>query len=168
MKFAIQALSVALVVLSGCPKPEVAVEKKDQKPEIVVAPRTALGVIKEAAASLERDCGRELQEVDPEGLSELDLHEPEFAEAEKLLADVGLMAQQCGDYTEMKTVDGCSQDCSWCPIKWGWCIENAGACAGGDNGSCCKLGACGSKHHCETVCKSSCSCDVPPLARGGE
>ena len=170
MRFTFQIMSiVALIALGGCPKPETAIEKKPEEPVVVEAPRTALGIIRQAHGSLEADCGKHLDAIDLEGLKAIELHDSERDEADKLLADLGLFAQQCGSFTAplQDAADTCDPDCHWCPIKWYWCIENAGACAGGDNESCCKLGACGSKHHCEDVCKSSCGCDVPPLPADG-
>ena len=159
--------------VAGCPKPQEAEqvdEKADEKGTPVEVPTevpTAMGAIQAAHAALEADCGKSLVEVP--GLDKLELAEADQQEADELLASIGSMAQSCSpDFEAPAAVEGCSQDCHWCPVKWYWCIENAGACAGGDHKACCKLGACGSKHHCEKVCKASCSCDVPPLpAREG-
>jgi hypothetical protein len=161
----------AACFVAGCPKPQEAEQVTEQVTEQAApseAP-TAMGAIQAAHDSLEGDCGKHLPEI--AGLSELTLAEADQAKADEMLATIGSMAQSCApDFERPRAADGaegCSQDCHWCPVKWYWCIENAGACAGGDNTACCKLGACGSKHHCETVCKASCSCDVPPLPADG-
>jgi hypothetical protein len=170
MNFTIRHVAlIALVTLSGCPRAETAVEKTPEKKVVIEAPRTAMGVIQQVHGALESNCGRTLHELDLTGLSEMSISDVNQAEADAYLEEIGLYAQQCGSYSEpvRATSDTCNPDCHWCPIKWYWCIENAGACAGGDNESCCKLGACGSKHHCEDVCKSSCGCDVPPLPSDG-
>lgn len=157
--------AAAITILAGCPKADTAVEKKPSKVESVDPPRTAMDVISKTHRSLKADCGEDLHEMDLEGISGLEVPEANREEAESLLEEIGLFAQQCASYSPPaeEAAGTCNPDCSWCPIKWYWCIENAGACAGGDNKSCCKLGACGSKHHCRDVCKSSCGCEVPPL-----
>lgn len=171
MRFTIRHLSLvaAAVGLAGCPRPETATEKKSEKPTVIVAPRTATGTIQEVHSALEANCGRDLDEIDLSGLRDLELYDDEVPQADALLAEIGLYAQQCATFSSspQEAQAGCNPDCHWCPIKWYWCIENAGACVGGDNKSCCKLGACGSKHHCKEVCKSSCGCDVPPLPSDG-
>lgn len=159
----------ALLCLVGCPQE--GDEKKADEKKTPVEAMTAMGAIQATHAALEANCGEKLVAVP--GLDKLVLAEADQEEADELLAEIGSMAQSCAPDLELpkatEKADGCNQDCHWCPIKWYWCIENAGACAGGDNKACCKLGACGSKHHCEKVCKASCSCDVPPLpADGGE
>lgn len=173
MKFTIPLFTIAAAfTLTACPKAEVA-QQKDKTGNSGVtleAPPTAMGVIQSFHDSLAGNCGQELPEVDFEELKKLEIDDVDREKADKLLADIGIYAQQCGSYSapmKKSEDDGCNPDCDWCPIKWYWCIENAGACAGGDNKSCCKLGACGSKHHCKEVCQSSCGCDVPPLPSDG-
>ena len=171
-RFTTATLLVGLVFTMGCPKVETAqqvdkAEESTKKPKVV--PTTAMVLIRNTYKALETDCGQHLPEVkNAAELAKLELSESDQEEADRLLADIGLFAQQCSSYDapEPRT-EGCNQDCSWCPVKWYWCIENAGACAGGDHKACCKLGACGSKHHCEKVCKASCSCDVPPQSADG-
>jgi hypothetical protein len=160
--------TLSALVLLGCPV-ESATEKSPRKTAVVKSPRTAMKVIREIHDSLERDCGRDLDEIDITNLASLELSDAERGEANALLIELSLYAQQCGSYVppSFEDPETCGPDCGWCPIEWYWCIENAGACAGGDNKSCCKLGACGSKHHCELVCKSSCGCNVPPLPSDG-
>lgn len=161
---------IALAALTGCPKPQEAEQVEAKKEaEGAAEPATAMGTIQHVRDEIERNCGKDLKEVKASDLEGLEIAEADQAKADELLQELGLMAQQCGDAETLQSPspDTCNPDCSWCPIKWYWCIENAGACAGGDNKSCCKLGACGSKHHCEDVCKSSCGCDVPPLPADG-
>lgn len=168
--------ALACTVLTGCPEPQEAKqveEKKTVVPTATAPALTAMETIAKVRAEIEKNCGADLAEFNFENLQELELDPKDQEKADANLQMIGMMAQQCASYDppDPKEVAeaGCSPDCHWCPIKWYWCIENAGACAGGDNKSCCKLGACGSKHHCEDVCKSSCGCDVPPLpADGGE
>lgn len=159
---------VVLALLSGCPEKE-RPAKRPAKVAVVKPPKTALDFIRDVHASLEEDCGRRLHKMKFDAAAGLTVPEADREEADKLLEVIGIYAQQCGSYSTVVPVPSgtCSPDCSWCPVKWYWCIENAGACAGGDNESCCKLGACGSKHHCKTVCESSCGCDVPPLPSSG-
>lgn len=166
--------AVFLLGTAGCPEPDVAKEAKEGPKAAEAeagAPRTALSVIAQTKAALEANCGEGLSEIDVSELKGLELSADDLEKAEPMLQDIGLMARQCGDYSAPKldaeAQAGCSPDCHWCPVKWYWCIENAGACAGGDNKACCKLGACGSKHHCKEVCESSCGCDVPPLPSDG-
>jgi len=164
------ATAVALFGLLGCPKAEVAKEVKPEEETVVIrAPITAMEVIQEFHKSLERDCGETLPERSLEELKKLEIPVDQQAEADELLAEIGLFAQQCASFSvpPRENKNTCNPDCSWCPVKWYWCIYNGGACAGGDNKSCCKLGACGSKHHCKEICKSSCGCDVPPLPADG-
>ena len=161
----------AALLLTACPKADEAKQVDDtKKAEVEEAPSTpasALEAIQAVHDSLEKDCGKNLPNL--EGLEKLELAEADQAKADEQLAKIGSMAQSCApDFTKPTAPEaGCNPDCSWCPIKWYWCIENAGACAGGDNESCCKLGACGSKHHCKEVCESSCGCNVPPLPADG-
>lgn len=154
MRAIAQLFVIGLMVFSGCLKPELAQRTDSQ---------TALSLIEQAKDSLEKDCTAELPTIS-EDLKRTSLSEQDLAKVEATLQSLGERARECGNYDVLqgKTV-GCTPNCDWCPIKWYWCVENAGACAGGDNQSCCKLGACGSKHHCKLVCESSCGCDVPPL-----
>lgn len=168
MKFTIYGLcAIYLFAVPSCLNPSTTEQKKPTKPTIVIeAPETAFSMIKKIHDGIEADCGVHLSEIDIKSVKNLELYEVQQEEADKLLERIGLMARQCGDYDAPESrskTNRCRQDCSWCPVKWYWCVENAGACAGGDHTSCCRLGACGSKSHCETVCKSSCSCNVPPL-----
>jgi len=168
---------VGLVLMAGCSKaPEP--KQEDPKPEATQkkeeAPSTAMVLIGQYHELLARDCGESLSSVKTKDLDKLVIPDADREKADKLLQEIGEMARQCASLNghevwDMVSPDAatCGGDCSWCPVKWYWCIENAGACAGGDNESCCKLGACGSKHHCEDVCKSSCGCDVPPLPSDG-
>lgn len=170
MRKAIVLLSLTLL---GCPTAQEAGETKSEQPEIEVKEAespTALGAIQEVHDSLAADCGENMPELS--GLEKLTIPEAEQARADELLAKIGQMAKSCAPDTPVfkKTEEEtatCHPDCSWCPVKWYWCLYNSGACAGGDNKSCCKLGACGGKHHCKQVCESSCSCDVPPLPSDG-
>lgn len=158
-------LAFALLALTACPKADT--EKAVEKAEAPTSQSdlTALEAIRQVHDSFVADCGAKLPSF--EGLDKLTLAEDEQEKAQAMLVKIGDMAQECANFAgpeaEPSEADTCNPDCSWCPIKWYWCIENAGACAGGDNKSCCKLGACGGKHHCRQVCKSSCGCDVPPL-----
>lgn len=165
MKFAIHTLSLVFALSAAtCSKPKSKPKEVPTKPKIVKPSLTAFSVIEQVHDSLEANCGKDMPVFDPAEIEKLELSEEEQERADQLLEMTGLMAQQCAVYDAPKgATDTCNPDCSWCPVKWYWCIENAGACAGGDNKACCKLGACGSKHHCEDVCKSSCGCDVPPL-----
>lgn len=173
MKKIIVTAPLLVLTIAGCPKAETGSEqdsKAEKNASAEEAPQTALSVIRDVEKSLEADCGKGLSDMRLENLESLELAEEDREEAEKSLQNIGLMAQQCGNYDSgplTAQADTCNPDCSWCPVKWYWCIYNGGACAGGDNESCCKLGACGSKHHCEDVCKSSCGCDVPPLPSDG-
>ena len=159
----------------GCPKTETAqqVDKiEESTKETEAVPATAMVLIRNTHAALETDCGKNLPTVKKaDELAKLEIAESDQKEAESLLADIGLFAQQCASYDapapKADAPGSCDPSCHWCPVKWYWCIENAGACAGGDNEACCKLGACGSKHHCEDTCKSSCGCNVPPLPADG-
>ena len=139
-----KTFAVALTLLvAGC-EPEVAVEAPKKKatpaPE---PPPTAMLIIKGFHESLERDCGQNMPKVDIEELKKLTIPPEDQELADSLLTDVGTFAQQCASDYEAPMTETCSADCSWCPVKWYWCIENAGACAGGDNTACCKLGPCG-------------------------
>jgi len=164
--FTITALAC---LTTGCPKAPATAqvdEKTDEEGE-TPAQATAMGAIQAVHDSLERDCGRDLPKL--EGLEHLELAEADRERADEMLEKIGRMAQSCApDFTmPAAPADGCDPSCDWCPVKWYWCIYNGGACVGGDNKSCCKLGACGSKHHCKEVCESSCGCDVPPLPSDG-
>lgn len=157
-------------LMTACPKSEES--KVDPKTEAKPKepPATAMMIIQQYHEALERNCGEDLPEAKSDEISKLKIPEEDQEKADKLLAEIGLYAQQCSSYSTPVLKDSeaaCNPDCHWCPIKWYWCIENAGACAGGDNKSCCKLGACGSKHHCKKVCQSSCGCDVGPLPSDG-
>jgi hypothetical protein len=157
--------ALTLLCLVACSKQEAPAPKAE--PTIIEPRPTAMGTIQKVHDSFTQDCGRDIPTF--QGLEDL---EPPGEEADELLAQIGQMAQECADLHGLSEITSeaettCQPDCHWCPIKWYWCIENAGACAGGDNKSCCKLGACGGKHHCELVCKSSCGCDVPPLPSDG-
>lgn len=157
------------LVITGCPKAEEATRAEEKKAEVEEpsAPASALEVIQAAHDSLEKDCGKDFPNF--KDLEKLEIAEADQAKADELLAKIGSMAQSCASDFTMPTAeaDSCNPSCDWCPVKWYWCIYNGGACAGGDNKSCCKLGACGSKHHCKEVCESSCGCDVPPLPADG-
>lgn len=154
---------IALAALTGCPKAQEATQvEADAKAP--AGPATAMGTIQRVHDEIERNCGKDLKEVKESDLEGLEIAEADQGRADELLQEIGLMAQQCGDADTLASdaAEGCDPNCDWCPVKWYWCILNAGACVGGDDQACCKLGACGSKHHCETVCQSSCGCDVPP------
>lgn len=161
--------ALCLLLGAGCPKPDTAqqVDEKKADETETAAPTTALEAIQQAHDSLAKNCGKNYPEL--KELEKLELAEADQAKADELLQKIGSMAQSCAPDFEMPTAPegGCDPSCDWCPVKWYWCIYNGGACAGGDNKSCCKLGACGSKHHCEEVCQSSCGCDVPPLPSDG-
>jgi len=166
MRLGMRVLSFGCVVgLLACSKAEPRQEDTPKKTEPEKSPLTAMDVILQVHDSIEADCGKNMPKFDPEVIEKLEFSEKDRESAEQLLETLGLMAQQCSDYNvpSGEKATTCNPDCSWCPVKWYWCIENAGACAGGDNKACCKLGACGSKHHCKEVCESSCGCDVPPL-----
>ena len=117
----------------------------------------AIDVVRSVHVQLQKSCAFQASS----NLESLVLSEEHREEANKLLAEIGLMAQACSKY-QHPVVKGCHPDCSWCPVKWYWCIEHAAACAGGDHTECCRLDACGSKSHCKEVCGLSCGCDVPP------
>ena len=159
---------LAGTVLTGCFEPQEAKLVEEKAQEFRAPAPTAMQTIENVQSEIEKNCGKDLGELKLEGLQDLEIAPEDQEKADLALQMIGVMAQQCGNFdgptgTEAaKALAECNPDCSWCPIKWYWCIENAGACAGGDHQSCCKLGACGSKHHCESVCQASCGCDVPP------
>jgi hypothetical protein len=164
-------LIFTVLVLGACGAPREARQIEKKKPQRTVqAPPTAIDEIRGFHAALEANCA-EGYEVSARGLEELVLEPEDQTEADRLLQSIGLMAQQCGEYDApfpQEDQELTSSDCSFgCPVKWYWCIYNGGACAGGDDNSCCKLGACGSKHHCEDVCASSDGCHVPPMPSDG-
>ena len=162
----------SLVFTMGCPEPQTA-EQVDKHPVVeeikkVESRATAMILIRQTHDAFEANCGKNLPKIkNTKELALLKVPEADQKEADALLEELGLFAQQCASYdgpAPKTTASGsCDPSCHWCPVKWYWCIENAGACAGGDNEACCKLGACGSKHHCKEVCESSCGCNVPPL-----
>ena len=135
---------VVFLVLTGCALPEPA-----HKPD-------AIDMIRMAYLGLKRNCSFSYLPKE-----DLVLSAEHQEEADKLLTEIGAMTQKCVKY-QKPIVEGCHPDCSWCPVKWYWCIDHAAACLGGDHTECCRLDACGSKSHCKEVCGLSCGCDVPP------
>ena len=172
--FVTTTVLASLIFTMGCPEPETAVRvgEKPSVEETKETPATAMVLIRQAHAAFEANCGKDFPKAKKvEELAMLKIPEADQKEADSLLQEIGLFAQQCASYDvaslKAEAPSSCDPSCHWCPIKWYWCIENAGACAGGDNEACCKLGACGSKHHCEEVCESSCGCNVHPLPAVG-
>lgn len=142
-------------------------KKLSLEPKKKVQPSTADFVLTEVRDGLRTDCT--MPKV-PEDLASYKVVEEAYVDS--LLTEIKDYAASCGGHELMEErflesePGSCSQQQSCddaCPIKWYWCVEHAGACAGGDDVSCCKLGMCGGKHHCKTVCRSSCNCDISPV-----
>lgn len=165
-----KAFIFTMVALGACTPQEAKRVERLEKPAVVEAPKTALQEIQDFHDALEENCAASYA-LPTEGIEEFVLEPEDQDKADELLQNIGVMAQQCaGTYMPPNAPERAvgDSDCSFhCPVKWYWCIYNGGACAGGDNESCCKLGACGSKHHCEEVCSSSNGCHVPPMPSDG-
>jgi len=158
-------LTVFLAGIWGCTSPK---PQETPPPSSSNSPKNAESILSLVKDGLYFSC--EVPEV-PERMKEL--HIEDEAKALEVMEDIKGAALSCGGHELLEksllsnAAGGCSQRQSCndaCPIKWYWCIEHAGACAGGDDTSCCKLAMCGSTHHCHTVCQSSCNCSsVDPV-----
>ena len=153
-----------LIGLLACSKPEPKQEDTPKQVEPEKPPLTAMDIIRDVHDSIERNCGADMPTYNYKKIAELKIAKEDQKLAESLLAELGLMAQQCGEYDVPEKKPCTENTCGYCPVDWWMCVDFAKPCLEGDTASCWTMGQCGSKVHCEAECLEGCS-EVSPAAK---